>query len=201
MRAADLAIAVDDALRTRILDGVVAKLTDFYVSPETAKKMTDALRAHERSGRYAALRDGDQLARMLTDDLQAVSHDGHLRVECVPTRVPPDNPDDDDDDKRPAIEPEFRADLERENCGFEKVERLERNVGYLTLNFFGPVEVCGATATAAMSFLAHVDALIIDLRHNGGGDPNMVAWVSSYLFDQRTHLNDLYNRRRNKTTE
>jgi C-terminal processing protease CtpA/Prc len=52
-----------------------------------------------------------------------------------------------------------------------------------------------------MNFLANVDALIVDLRDNGGGDPKMVAWISSYLFGARTHLNDLYERKTNKTIE
>ena len=46
-----------------------------------------------------------------------------------------------------------------------------------------------------------MDALIIDLRSNGGGDPKMVAYICSYLFAERTHLNNLYNRKEDKTTE
>jgi len=52
-----------------------------------------------------------------------------------------------------------------------------------------------------MNFLAHVDAIIFDLRHNGGGDPKMVAMISSYLFDKSTHLNDLYNRKEDFTEQ
>ncbi len=52
-----------------------------------------------------------------------------------------------------------------------------------------------------MTFLGNVDALIIDLRENGSGGSTMVAHISSYLFDERTHLNDLYNRKENKTEE
>src|SRR5260370_14795352 len=66
---------------------------------------------------------------------------------------------------------------------------------------FANPDICGPTASAAMSFLGSVDALIIDLRENGGGHPKMVAYISSYLFDERTHLNDLYNRKENKTEE
>jgi C-terminal processing protease CtpA/Prc len=62
-------------------------------------------------------------------------------------------------------------------------------------------EICGPTVAAAMNFLAHVDALVIDLRANGGGDPKMVAYISSHLFAEPTHLNDLYNRKEDKTTE
>lgn len=52
-----------------------------------------------------------------------------------------------------------------------------------------------------MNFLAHVDAIIFDLRTNGGGDPKMVAFIASYLFDQPTHLSDIYNRREDSTTQ
>jgi C-terminal processing protease CtpA/Prc len=52
-----------------------------------------------------------------------------------------------------------------------------------------------------MNFLAHVDAIVFDLRENGGGDPKMVAMISSYLFDKPTHLNDLYNRKEDFTTQ
>jgi len=66
---------------------------------------------------------------------------------------------------------------------------------------FADPEVCGPTATAAMNFIANSDALIIDLRDNGGGAPQMVAFVCSSLFSQRTHLNDLWTRRTNSTEE
>jgi C-terminal processing protease CtpA/Prc len=52
-----------------------------------------------------------------------------------------------------------------------------------------------------MTLLADSDALIIDMRGNGGGDPGSVAYLSSYLFDQRTHLNDLYWREGERTEE
>jgi hypothetical protein len=52
-----------------------------------------------------------------------------------------------------------------------------------------------------MTKLADSDALIIDMRGNGGGDPAGVSFLSSYLFDQRTHLNDLYWREGDRTVE
>ncbi|WP_024745001.1 S41 family peptidase, partial [Xanthomonas oryzae] len=39
--------------------------------------------------------------------------------------------------------------------------------------------------------------LIIDLRDNAGGDPSMVAYLASYLFDERVRLNDIYTRNSN----
>src|SRR5207302_11430793 len=91
--------------------------------------------------------------------------------------------------------------LKQTNCSFEKDEILPRNIGYVKFNAFPDPTICGPTAVAAMNFLAHVDGIIFALRENGGGDPKMVAMISSYLFDKPTHLNDLYNRQDDFTTQ
>ena len=86
------------------------------------------------------------------------------------------------------------------NFGFEKVERLAGNVGYLDLRGFLPPQVMGDTAAAAMNFLANVDAVIIDLRQNGGGSPDAVALKASYLMGpQPARMNDIYDRPSNET--
>src|SRR5437867_6721640 len=187
---------IDAATRTRVIEGAIAKLNESYVFPETATKMGDAVRARLKRGEYDAVTNGPTFASMLTENLQDVSHDKHLRVNFSPRRLP---------DGPPAPSPdaiaENRRRMEQMNCGFVKVEQLSGNVGYLKFNMFADPEVCGPTATAAMNFLANVDALIVDLRDNGGGDPKMVAFVSSYLFSTRTHLNDLWTRKTNSTQE
>jgi retinol-binding protein 3 len=200
LTAADMNLKIDAETRTRVIDGAVAKLNEFYVFPETAKKMAEAVQARLKSGAYDDVTDAGDFATTLTNDLQAVSHDKHLRVNfsarALPKRDPGANQAPD-----PVAEARWKAQLQRDNCAFEKVERLPPNIGYLKFNGFLDPEVCGPTVAAAMNFLAHVDALIIDLRDNGGGDPKMVAHISSYLFAEPTHLNDLYNRKEDKTTE
>ena len=57
------------------------------------------------------------------------------------------------------------------------------------------------TAYHAMHFVKDTDALIIDLRKNGGGDPQMVQYLTSYLFADNTHLNSFYTRATNEITE
>jgi C-terminal processing protease CtpA/Prc len=91
--------------------------------------------------------------------------------------------------------------MEKMNCGFEKVEILSGNVGYLKFDMFADPDVCGPTVVAAMNFVANVDAIIFDLRENGGGDPKMVALVSTYLFSKPTHLNDLWERKGESTSQ
>jgi C-terminal processing protease CtpA/Prc len=95
----------------------------------------------------------------------------------------------------------YRRALERTNCGFKHVDVLPGNIGYLEFSYFGAPDACADTVAAAMKLMSHTDALIFDVRQNRGGDPRMVALLTSYLFDKRTHLSDIYNRRENKTTE
>ena len=94
------------------------------------------------------------------------------------------------------------------NFGFERVERLGGNVGYLEIRSFSfdTADVREVAATA-FTFLGNTDALIIDVRRNGGGSPFMVAQVSSYLFGTDSvhlnslYLNSLYWRPRNRTDD
>ena len=76
------------------------------------------------------------------------------------------------------------------------------NIGYIDLRGFADPEAGAETVAAAMNFLANTDALIFDLRQNGGGGPEMVALISSYLFGEKpVHLNSLYWRKGDKTDD
>ena len=189
-------VKVDAAARQRVIDGIAKNLKESYVYPDLARKMEDAIRANQKRGDYDAITDPDAFANRLTKDLQAVSHDKHLGVNYSAVKLPPEGKG-----PSPEEEAQFRKMLERTNCSFEKIEILPRNIGYLKFNAFADPAICGPTAVAAMNFLAHVDAIIFDLRENGGGDPKMVAMISSYLFDKPTHLNDLYNRKDDFATQ
>jgi hypothetical protein len=83
-------IKLDAAARQRVLDGIATNLKDYYVYPDTAQKMEDAIRAHQKSGDYDKIVDGDAFAAQLTTDLLDVSHDKHLRVNFSPVKLPPD---------------------------------------------------------------------------------------------------------------
>jgi hypothetical protein len=189
-------VTLDTAGRQRVIDGVAKNLKESYVYPDLAQKMEDAVRANQKRGDYDAITDADAFANRLTKDLQAVSHDKHLGVNFSPVKLPPEG-----QKHSPEEEAQFRKMLERTNCAFAKVEVLPRNIGYLKFNAFADPTFCGPTVVAAMNFMAHVDAIIFDLRENGGGDPRMVAMISSYLFDKPTHLNDLYDRKEDFTTQ
>jgi hypothetical protein len=191
------AFKIDAAERTRVVDGAAAELNRYYVFPDVASKMADTMRAHLKAGDYDATTNGLAFATLLTNQLQGVSHDRHLRVNFSPAPLAERNAGG----PPPGAADRYRRQMESINCGFVKVEQLPGNVGYLKFNLFADPAVCGPTATAAMSFLANSDAMIIDLRDNGGGDPRMVAFLCSYFFTKRTHVNDLWNRETGATEE
>ena len=181
---------IDAAARKEVVDTLVKRLNDSYVFPEVAAKIEQTLRAY--SAAYDQITSSRQFAEKLTTDLQAVSHDKHLRVrysyESIPVRK------DESAELTSEERDRIRRELGRINYGFERVERLPGNIGYIDLRGFTPAEIGGGdTVAAAFNFLSNTDALIIDLRKNGGGDPNQVALICSYLFgSERVHLNDLH---------
>ena len=60
------------------------------------------------------------------------------------------------------------------------------------MEFESPL-IAGDVAVAAMNFLANTSALIIDLRENLGGSPEMVVLLSTYLFGDMLFADELVN--------
>jgi hypothetical protein len=170
---------------------VIAELAqlfnDHYVLPEVARTMGAAIVAKEKAGAYDALTDPGAFADAVTRDLKELGHDRHLRLSLKPPPDPahPEGPPD------PAAE---REEARASNYGFREVRMLPGNIGYLRFDAFLPTSVAGRAAVAAMGFLSGADAIIFDLRNNGGGSPTMIQLLSSYLFEKPTHLNDIYAR-------
>jgi hypothetical protein len=190
---------IDAAERSKVIEGILKHIGDNYVFPEVAEKMQKAIRKRLDNKEYDKVTSGNELAKLLTEHLQEVSRDKHLRVMCsakpLPKRSEGKKPD-------PKERERARAFTKRLNAGFQKVERLPGNIGYLDLRGFMDPKAAAEPAVAAMNLLANTDALIIDVRKNGGGSPHTVALLCSYLFDEKpVHLNDLYWRKCNRTEE
>jgi len=90
---------------------------------------------------------------------------------------------------------------EERTFGVARAGRLDANVGYLALFNFPSLERARTAVDEAMEHLAGSDALIIDLRRNGGGNPESIRYICSYLFDKPTHINSIYWRSTNTTVD
>lgn len=183
-------LSLDAAARTTVLEAIAHKLTAEYAFPDVAQKIQADIQTRIAADGYQDIKSGTQLAATLTAQLQTLSSDLHLKVHFSPAVLPHLEP-------QTKIPPEELALQQQQgalrNFDFNRVERLRGNVGYLELFSFEPPEFAGAVAAAAMQFLAHTSALIIDLRHNRGGSASMVALLTSYLLPPypAVHLTDL----------
>jgi C-terminal processing protease CtpA/Prc len=190
---------IDAATRIAVIDTLLKELNDGYVFPETAKRMEADIRARITAKEYDSITSAQAFAKKLTDDLQTVSKDKHLRVRYSHTSIPMRT---DRNEPTEAERDQARWMNKRINYGFERVERLNGNIGYIDLRNFNDHEGGAETVAAAMAFLQNTEALIFDLRQNGGGNPFMIALISSYLFgDKPVHLNDMFWRKSGKTDE
>jgi hypothetical protein len=193
-------MTIDAAARTEVIEAALKRLSEAYVFPETAAKMNQAMRARLAGKEYEQITSAKEFARKLTADLQEVSHDKHLRVRYSHQPIPQRR----GEPREPSAEEreQFRREMSRINFGFERVERLPGNIGYVDFRGFFAPELGKDTVASVFNFLSNTDSLIIDLRKNGGGDPEMVALICSYLFgSEPVHLNDLYWREGNRTEE
>jgi len=198
---------VDADERAFVIEEVTKRLREYYVFPDRALRLEQGIRDRLAAGAYDGLIGADQFVRALTRDLQAESRDKHLVVNFSLDPLPdelPSSPPSIPIQPQPVSESQkllLGAFWRNQSCAFANSAVLLGNVGYVKFDAFPSPRVCSETMTAAMTILADCHALIIDLRDNLGGDPAMVSFVSSYLFDAPVHLNDIYQRRTDATVQ
>ena len=170
-----------------------------YVLPEVGTQIEAGLMARLQRGEYRGSEDLFRLARRLTEDVREESGDLHLRVEPL---WPPNDPRRlNDDEMDPEAEARALRMLRFRNYDVPKVEVLPGNVGYLQLNGHVDPDHASRTVTAALEFLGSSDALILDLRKNGGGYERINMLICSYLFEEETKLLTMRSRDEKETVQ
>lgn len=189
----DKAGGPDAVERHRVVEHAASSLEEHYVDTTAAHEMAISLRAHEKDGDDSSATDRDSFAHLLTSQLRSVRHDLHLEVVFSQTPLPALR-----DEPTPEEGAQYRKAMRERNCDFQKVQILPQNIGYLKLNSFADLSICGPAAASAMASLNGADAVIFDLRDNRGGQPEMVARMAAYLFD---HPEYWYSPRENTTRQ
>jgi peptidase S41-like protein len=167
---------IDRDLVRDTVESLAAVVRREYMDAETAGRVDASLRKRLASDRYAGARSREDLAAMLTRDLFELTRDKHLSVAVLPDRTSGPAPG-------PLPAESREATARRSNFGIQRVEILPGNIGYLNITWFYRPDEARQAISAAMQVLRNADALILDLRGNGGGSPETVALVASYLFD------------------
>ena len=178
---------LDNSEKKAVVEAVCENLEREYIFPEITEQYVRVLRDNLGSGKYDSIEKPEDFAQAITDDLESFHRDRHLNVRFNPDWVSNERNRKELDQE--AIElREWRN--RTSNYGFREIKILPGNIGYLKFDSFSYNANAYEVAIGAMSFLANTDALIIDLRSNGGGSPEMVQFLSSYFLDNpRKHLN------------
>jgi len=182
---------IDAKFQAEAIDSIARTLNEYYIFGDVAEDMGKRAEKNLKDGKYKDIKSLRQFCNTLTEDFMEVCNDRHFGIACFTDEFIAEQLVDTVTDEmiRERIE-----ELAYENFAFEKLERLTGNIGYIKFNQFVDAEYAGETAVAAMKFLNHCDAIIFDLRDNGGGSPSMIQLISSYFFDESKHLNSFYIR-------
>lgn len=179
---------IDQATRDRVVDSIASQIeTNFYDSRQAAR-IASELRSELETGDFDSAQTAEVLAAALSSRLNPI--DRHFGVRYSP-------PSQGEADDVPAPSPRRNpfANGELSNFGFNTVDILPGNIGYIEMNLFFPASLGGETAISALDFVQHTEALIFDVRQSGGGAPSMVQLLISHLFDaeQNITLNTFLN--------
>jgi hypothetical protein len=180
---------VDAATRKEVAEALATALADGYAHANLGQKMAQEVRAKLKAGAYNKIVSADEFAHALTADIRAVNDDKHLRVTSRPPMMMTPTPG-------------MIAIMRAMNAGIPRVDILEGNIGYMEVNGVAPLEAAKGTIATAFAFLHNTDALIIDARGNGGGDPLTVAFYMSYLSEGAPYVvNRIHYREDNRVEE
>lgn len=193
------ASALDAQTKNQVLDTLAKELADRYIYPDRAKAIDQALKNWMKTPEYTAIESPIAFVQKVNDLLKASVTDAHLRFRYSATALPKRERRD---EPSPEEERRFAEMVRRANAGFEKVERLQGNVGYIMFRHFADPEQMARPLESAMTFLANCEAFIIDLRQNGGGSPEGVRLFCSHFFGEKpVHLNNIYFREGDKVVK
>ncbi|GCE15428.1 S41 family peptidase [Tengunoibacter tsumagoiensis] len=184
---------LDDAGRRQVVEQLLSKVKDHYLFADVAEEIVRTLQSDLDGKVYEAITSGSVFAQVLTEQLRMIGRDRHLFVSY--SEQPQPEPAK---KERHAVADEeveqWRIAESVRQFGFERIERLAGNIGYLDLRGFAEARWATETVMWVMNILGNTSALILDLRQNRGGWPSMVHLLVSYFFADEVHLGEYHSR-------
>lgn len=180
-----------------LIDKSSKLLIDNYVFPEVALKIEKHLKAKLSDGIFDKISDPDEFSKKLTQEMRSISKDKHMgctwsgttksdfrkSADSILSRIPEEK-----------LKNEMRF-------SFIRVGMVENNIGVLDIYSLPHIERSKSSVDEAMKVVSGASSLIIDLRKNSGGSPELIQYILSYLFNKPTHINSIYWRHSNKTED
>lgn len=171
-----------------IIAELCEKIQNIYPFPKIAAQTISGLQTYYEEGKYSAYTYRSEFANHLTIDLEQLSNDTHFRLSYNP-EVAAEMKKQKDHEVLEESLTAHEAHIEKwNNYGFKELKILDGAIGYLDLRLFFATYYAGEVAVAAMNFFTNCNALIIDLRYNGGGWDDMVNFLLSYFAESRDEV-------------
>jgi hypothetical protein len=172
-----------DPDRSEVLSRIADLLESNFVLTERAKEMADAFRTRSTSGAYDGYVESTDFAAAVTTDLVAITGDSHTLFRVIEPTVLNEAP------VSPMHHPLrlFRLGQD-EHLGINRLEWYPGHVGYLDLTRIYPLSESREMVDAAIRFLSLADAVIIDLRENGGGSGESLPYLCGFFLPGSTQL-------------
>ena len=180
--AAAPASTFDAAVRKEIVAKLSEALRDRYVFPDVGERAATRIGAALAAGEYDGLADRAAFIQRLSADVQAIAKDKHLNIMSPGGPPPPGGP-------RAGPPP-----MPASEAGVTRADRLGGGIGYFEVVGFPPPHAFKPVLDRAMSALKGSRALIVDVRRNGGGMPQSVAYLVSYLVEPNRPINTIVSR-------
>jgi len=177
-------VAISEKL---IVNKVISQLNQHYVFPEIAQEIETFLNQQLVNNRYDSYDTPSLLAIKLSKDLQKIANDKHLRVR-ISTTISNNGG-------------KSQSTLKDPNLGFKSAEIIKGNIGYLVFDSFSSDLAARVIIDNSFQKFKDVDGLIIDLRNNTGGSPELIEYICNYLFANKIQLNNIYWRARKQVME
>lgn len=193
-------LSVNAEEREKVIDEIAETIEMRYFDVERGAEIAQSIRDLVRAGHFSNEESSLSFASAISKALSPI--DGHFRVDWTPEGL------HNEGSGAGTVEPmSFDNMLARQGFGFKTVEVLPGNVGYIemtnfaNINFEDPADSAKQAADAALQLTANSDALILDLRQNGGGAPSMVGYLVSAFIPPGRDIYNIFHSRRGTQSE
>lgn len=186
-----------------IIDKAIALLNENYVFPKRVPAIEKYIKEKINNGGYDPLNKPQDFLQSLNNDLEQKGNDHHLNISYGPDRVKQiiaDNKNE-KEGKEEKITDAWLQRMQYENFRLRKLERFDGNIGYFSFLNFAPLAPSKQSIVSAMNFLLYSNAIIIDLRENGGGNAETMNFMLSYFLKDSVQISELRYRKENRVVK
>jgi hypothetical protein len=179
-----------------VINRAILLLREHYVFPDKVDKIANSILKKCNNKGYESLKKPQDFLAALNGDLEKESQDKHVNISFGPDRVKQILKEKENAGKEPVVTPAWLQRMRFENFRLRKVEWLEGNIGYFRFLNFTDLAPSKESIVSAMNFIRHSNALVLDLRDNGGGNSETLEFVLGYFLRDGLKLGEFRFRNR-----